>query len=116
MNKYFKAFSISLVLISSNYLPTVNAASSTEMLITVAETNPVLLERLNSIALNNPELLNQLLKMANSKPDQLERLLNIAETDPEAFTQLIIISDAEKAQEEQVTMFGIDDEGGIIRP
>ena len=23
---------------------------------------------------------------------------------------------AEKAQEEQVTMFGIDDEGGIIRP
>jgi len=113
MNKYFKAFSISLVLISSSYLPTANATSSTDMLITVAETNPVLLERLNTVALDNAKLLNQLLKMADSKPDQLERLLNIAETDPEAFTQLITISGIEKSQEVPISTFGIIDDGGL---
>jgi len=117
MNKFLKVVSLLLVLSSSVYLPSVNAASSTEMLITIAETNPVLLERLNTVAIDNSELLNQLLKMANSKPEQLERLLDIAETDPEVFAQLVTINEAEKTEEEGgVSTLGINDEGGIIRP
>lgn len=118
MKKYFKALSISLVLISSSYLPSVNAANSTAMLITIAESNPVLLERLNTVALDNAELLNQLLKMADSKPEQLERLINIAETDPEVFSQLVTIDDVETALVDGgVSTLGIiSDDGGIIRP
>jgi hypothetical protein len=106
MKKYLKAISIILVLISSSYLPSVNAASSAEMLITIAETNPTLLERLNTVAIDNKELLNNVLKMAESKPEQVERLLNIAETDPTTFSQLVTINDA--------TTKGIED-GGVIR-
>jgi hypothetical protein len=111
MNKFLKVVFLLLVLSSSVYLPSVNAASSTEMLITIAETNPVLLERLNTVAIDNAKLLNQVLKMANSKPEQLERLLDIAETDPEAFSQLVTINDAK----EEISTMGIDDEDGIIR-
>ena len=116
MKKYFKVLPVLFAIISSSYLPSVNATSSTEMLINIAETTPALLERLNAIALNNPVLLNQLLKMSDSKPEQLERLLSIAETDKEVFSQLVTISDAETAQGYQISPFGIDDEGGIIRP
>jgi len=115
MNKYLKIISLSIALTGSVYLPSVNAASSTDMLITIAESSPVLLERLNVIALDDSVLLNQVLKMADSKPVQLERLLNLAETDPKAFEQLVSIHNAEASQEEEeITTMGIND-GGIIR-
>ena len=118
MNKFLKVVSLLLVLSSSVYLPSVNAASSTEMLITIAETNPLLLERLNTVALDNAELLNQLLKMAESDPAQLERLLNIAETEPQVFSQLVTISDAKETEEDGSgsTLGIISDDDGIIRP
>jgi len=118
MNKFLKVVSFLLVLSSSVYLPSANAASSTEMLITIAETNPALLERLNTLALDNAELLNQLLKMAESDAAQLERLLNIAETDLEVFSQLVTINDTKEAQENggASTMGIISDDDGIIRP
>ncbi|PAJ74527.1 hypothetical protein CJF42_09910 [Pseudoalteromonas sp. NBT06-2] len=117
MNTYLKVLSLSIALTGSVYLPSVNAANSTEMLITIAESNPVLVEQLNDIALNDAALLNQLLKMADSKPDQLERLLNLAESDPETFERLIIIYNAEATLEEGgvLTQGIIDDDGGIIQ-
>jgi hypothetical protein len=114
MKKYFKVLSIIVALISCSLLPNVNAASSTAMLITIAETNPVLLERLNTVTQGNKELLNQVLRMAESKPAQLERLLDIAETDPETFSQLVTISDA-AISEEEASITGIEDGSGIIR-
>ena len=115
MNKYLKIISLSLVLTGTVFLPNVNAASSTEMLITIAESNPVLVERLNEIALNDAKQLHQLLKMADSKPEQLERLLNLSETDPDAFSQLETVFNAEANQEKgSVSTMGIGD-GGVIR-
>lgn len=113
MKKYFKVLSIIVALTSCSYLPSASAASSTAMLITIAETNPVLLERLNTVTLGNKELLIQVLRMAESKPAQLKRLLNIAEADPETFSQLVTISDA-AISEEEASITGISD-GGIIR-
>ena len=117
MNKYLKALSLSLALTSAAYLPSVNAANSTEMLITLAENNPVLVARLSVIALNDAKKLSRLLKMADSKPEQLERLLNLAETDPEIFAQLVTINRAEESQKTKVIVADgtIDDDGGIIR-
>jgi len=115
MNKYLKIISLSLALTGTVFLPNVNAASSTEMLITIAESNPVLVERLNVVALNDAKQLHQILKMADSKPELLERLLNLAETDAEAFKQLVTISNAEEAQvNDEVSTTGIND-GGIIQ-
>jgi hypothetical protein len=102
MNKYIKVLSMVLALTSSVYLPSAFAAStssSTEMLITLAETDPVLLDRLNDIALNDPELLNQLLEMADSDAALLERLLNLAESDPETFEKLVTIKNVETTEE-----------------
>lgn len=117
MNKYIKALSMVLALTSSVYLPSAFAAStssSTEMLITLAETDPVLVDRLNDIALSDPELLNQLLEMADSDAALLERLLNLAESDPETFEKLVTIKNVETTQELTVeepvySTFGIDD-------
>jgi len=115
MKTYLKALYLSIALTGSVYLPSVNAADSTEMLITIAETNPALVERLNDIALKNASLLNQLLKLADSKPAQLERLLNLAESDLETLKKLIMINNAEVIYDEGgVSTTGIDD-GGIIR-
>ncbi|KGJ90409.1 hypothetical protein [Colwellia psychrerythraea] len=129
MNKYIKVVSLLLALTGSIYLPSANAASSTDMLITIAETNPVLVDRLNDIALNDPELLQQLMKMADSDANQLERLLNIAEYNPLIFAKIVNIKNVEtaqkltlKAEEQQVSPYGqmstfgtIDDSGGIIQ-
>ncbi len=116
MKKYFKVLSLVFALISCSYIPAVSAASSAAMLITIAETNPALLERLNTIALDNTKLLNQVLTMAESKPMLLERLLNIAETDPKTFSQLVTISNAETSgEEEDASITGINDGSGIIR-
>jgi hypothetical protein len=114
MKKHFKFLSVLFVLISGSYLPNVNAASSTEMLITIAETSPILLQRLNVIAHDDAELLNQLLTMAHSKSEQLERLLNIAETDVVVFEQLVEIFNAEAAQQ-KISVMGIIDEDDIIQ-
>jgi hypothetical protein len=113
MNKFLKVASMLLVFTGSGYLPAVNASSATEMLLTIAETNPVLVERLNDIALNDAELLNQLLKMADADSAQLERLLNLVETDIETFERLVTVSNAEATQEKMSTRR--IKVGGIIR-
>lgn len=116
MKKYLKAMSMLFVLSGSVYLPTVSAASSNAMLITIAETSPVLLERLNNIALEDKAQLNNLLKMADSNPEQLERLLNLRESNPVAFEQLTEIVGAEKTIDTGgASVMGIDDGNGIIR-
>ena len=102
MNKFIKALSVVLVLSSSVYLPNASAASSsgsTEMLITLAETDPVLVDRLNDIALTDEKLLNQLLKMSESDPVKLERLLDLAETDSVTFWKLANIYNAQSTTE-----------------
>ncbi len=96
------------------------------MLITLAETDPVLIDRLNELALNDEKLLNQILKMSENDPVKLERLVNLAENDPIMFWKLANIYNANEAEstktlqpvEEQQMMstFGaIKDEGGIIQ-
>jgi hypothetical protein len=123
MNKYIKALSMVLVLTSSVYLPSafaVSTSSSTEMLITLAETDPVLVDRLNDIAINDARLLKKILKLAGSDADQLERLLNLAESDPETLEKLVNIKNVEAGQELKVSQpmystFGTIDDGGINR-
>ena len=123
MNKYIKVLSMVLALTSSVYLPSAIAASttsSTEMLITLAETDPVLVDRLNDIALNDPKLLKKILKLAGSDATQLERLLNLLENDPETFDKLVTIKDAEATQELKIkqpmySTFGTIHDGGVIQ-
>ena len=130
MNKYIKVISMLLALSSSIYLPSTFAAtttSSTEMLITLAETDPVLIDRLNYLALNDAKLLNQILKMSENDPVKLERLVTLAETDPDMFWKLANIYNAQEAEatatklepvEEQqmFSTFGaVDSSGGIIQ-
>ena len=126
MKKYIKALSLVLALTSSVYLPSVFAANSTNMLITIAETNPVLIERLDDIALNDPKLLNQLLNIADSDAEQLERLLNLADTSPFIFEKLVTIKRLETTPEikiekqklspyGQMSTLGTIQDGGIIR-
>jgi len=117
MNKYIKVLSMVLALTSSVYLPSAFAAStssSTEMLITLAETDPVLVDRLNDLALTDAKTLKELLKIADSDPVQLERLLNLLENDPESFDKLVTIKNAETTEELEIeqpmySTFGIDD-------
>lgn len=123
MNKYIKALSMVLVLTSSVYLPSAFAIStnnSTEMLITLAETDPVLVDRLNDIALNDAKLLKQILKLAGSDASQLERLLDLAESDPETLEKLVTIKNVETSQELKVSQpmystFGAIKDGGVIQ-
>ena len=119
-----------LVLSSSVFLSSANAAStanSTDMLITIAENNPVLIDRLNDIALNEPKLLQQIMQMADSDAAQLERLLYLAEYAPELLAKMVTIKNVAatqklKVEEQQVSPYGqmstfgaIDVGGGIIR-
>ncbi|WP_057830475.1 hypothetical protein [Colwellia sp. TT2012] len=125
MNKYIKVLSVMLVLTSSVFLASANAASTantTEMLITLAETDPVLVDRLNDIALTDKKLLKQLLNMAESEPLKLARLLNLAERNAHMFWMIANIYNAqsvqllEPVQEQQFSTFGaINDGGGIIQ-
>jgi hypothetical protein len=129
MKKYIKALSLVLALTSSVFLPSAFAASSTNMLITIAETNPVLLERLDDIAITDPTRLNQLLTMADSNAGQLEKLLNLAESNPYIFSKLANIKRVETTQEvkveeeeeeqvspyRRVSTFGAIHDGDIIR-
>lgn len=116
MKNYLKTLSIALAFTSSIYLPQALADSSTSMLITIAESNPVLVERLNELAINDAKLLNQLLSLAESKPEQLQRLLDLKEQDPKTFEQLLTIKQAESSQKKDGGNLskGIGD-GGVIR-
>ena len=126
MNKYIKVISMLLALSSSIYLPNAFAAtttSSTEMLITLAETDPVLIDRLNELALNDEKLLNQILKMSENDPVKLERLVNLAENDPIMFWKLANIYNAQQAasaktvqpiEEQQMSTFGIISDGDLM--
>lgn len=123
MNKYIKVLSMVLALTSSVYLPSAFAAStssSTEMLITLAETDPVLVDRLNDLALTDAKTLKELLKIADSDPVQLERLLNLLENDPESFDKLVTIKNAETTEELKIeqpmySTFGAIKDGTINR-
>jgi len=121
MNKFIKALSLILVLTGTVYLPSANAASTgktTSMLITLAETDPVLVERLNDIALTDTKLLKQILKMAGTDPVKLEKLVDLAETDIDMFWTLANIYNTNKMQEEeeqQMSTFGTIDDGGVIQ-
>ncbi len=118
MNKYIKALSVILVLSSSAVLSSANAASPTDMLITLAETDPVLVDRLNEIALADEKLLNQLLKMAESSPEKLGQLISISERNPSMFWIMANIYNAQlkTTEEEQMgSTFGIIHDGDIIR-
>ncbi len=129
MNKYIKALSLLLALTGSLYLPNTFAASttsSTDMLIEIAETNPVLVDRLNDLILDDPKLLKQLLKMSDADPVKLEKLLNLAERNPAMFWMIANIYNVQEpeptatklqpVEEEQqmFSTFGIDD-GGVIQ-
>lgn len=115
MKAYLKALTLLLAVSGSVYLPKVYAANSTTMLITIAETSPALVERLNTIALSDSNLLNSLLMMAESDPEQLERLLDLYTADPVTFQQLTAIIAADATQGESASVLGIDDGNGIIR-
>ena len=90
------------------------------MLITLAETYPDLIERLNHLAVNDVELLTQLLKMSEADPVKVERLLSLAETNPSMFWVLANVYNAQAAQnssedDDMVSTCGtISDGGGII--
>ncbi|GAW97395.1 MULTISPECIES: hypothetical protein [Colwellia] len=127
MNKVIKVLSLVLVLTSSVYLPSAfavtanNTASTTEMLITLAETDPVLIDRLNDIALTDKKLLKQLLNMAESEPVKLERLLNLAERNAHMFWMIANIYNAQSitleqpVDEQPFSTFGAISDGGIIQ-
>ncbi len=115
MKTYLKALTLLLVLSGSAYLPNVYAENSTAMLITIAETSPALMERLDTIALTDAALLNDLLIMADSDPAQLERLLDLHAADPATFQQLLGIVAAENSDEGNASLLGTISDGGIIR-
>jgi hypothetical protein len=143
MNKFINVLSVILVLSSSVFLSSANAAkivntvkdtNPTEMLINLAETDLALIDRLNDIALTDEKLLTQILKMAESDPVKLERLLNLEERNSDIFWMVANIYNAQSNEktassdkfqssdmfqsEEELPMstFGaINDGGGIIR-
>ena len=131
MNRYFKVLTLVMIMVSSVYLPNVYAISSseTDMLITIAEDDPVLIERLNDIAINDAVLLQQLFSLADSDATQLERLLDLADSDPETFAMLVTIKEAATTEEEttetetetevvdelEITTFGTVSSGGLMR-
>jgi hypothetical protein len=129
MNKFIKVLSVMLVLSSSVFLSNANATnmtnntSATDMLINLAENDPVLVERLNDIALTDEKLLSQLLRMSESDPVKLERLLSLSERETHMFWMIANIYNAqatttvESAEKKQhMSTFGtIDDDGGVIQ-
>jgi hypothetical protein len=120
MNKYINVLSLVLVITGSVYLPNANATGTTNsMLITVAETDPVLVDRLNDVASHNPELLNKLLKMADSDVAQLKRSLDLAENNPELFGKISKISNLQRSKRtkrsNRQSTFGTIDDDGVIQ-
>jgi hypothetical protein len=127
MHKSIKVITALLALAGSAYLPsaiaqstdTNNTTSSTDMLITLAETDAVLIEQLNELAINDAELLAQLLTMAESDQLKVERLLNLAETNPSMFWVLASVYNAQAAQknsedDDMVSTCGAIKDGTVI--
>jgi hypothetical protein len=120
MNKYIKTLSLAFVIAGSVYLPSVNATSAdNKMLITIAETDPVLIDRLNDLALTNPKRLNQVLKMAGADSAQLTRILNLAENNPELFEKVSQISNLQRSKRtkrsNRQSTFGTIHDDDVIR-
>ncbi len=103
MKKYLQNITKLIVLTVSAYLPLAGAANSTDMLLTIAEHNPVFIDRLNTLAVQDAVQLKQLLAMADSDPAQLERLVALAETDDALLQQLLTIYQAAAVKEVLVT-------------
>ena len=102
MKKYLKNVTKLLVLTASAYLPLAGAASSTDMLLTIAEHNPVFIARLNTLEVQDAVQLKQLLAMADADPTQLERLVALAETDEALLRQLLTVYQATMVKEVSV--------------
>jgi hypothetical protein len=130
MNKYIKVLSVMLVLSSSVFLSSANAAntvkntSTTDMLINLAENDPVFVDRLNDIALTDEKLLNQVLKMAESDPVKLEKLLDLEERNPNMFWMIANIYNVQAPKTLEpapapgkgvMSTFGAISHGGVIR-
>lgn len=113
MTKYSKFLS-ALAIVSATSFASVQASDSTEMLVTIAETNPSLVERLTAISNTTPELSAAILKLAGQDIDLLERLVNLAEQDPKALQQVIAIetNKTNRSSSNSSIMGGVDD-GGI---
>jgi len=113
MNKFIKVLSVALVLSSSVFLSSANAASatsSTDMLLTLAENDPVLIDRLNDIALTDEKLLNQLLKMSESDPVKLERLVDLEETNPNMFWMIANIYNVQQPEPTAIKLQPVEEE------
>jgi hypothetical protein len=124
MHKSIKVITALLALAGSAYLPSAIAQNTdthntTDMLITLAETDAVLIEQLNELAINDAELLAQLLTMAESDQLKVERLLNLAETNPSMFWVLASVYNAQAAQnnsedDDMVSTCGAIKDGTVI--
>ncbi len=99
MKKHLKNITKLLVLTTSVYLPLASAANSTDMLLTIAERNPVFIERLNTLAVQDAVQFKQLVAMADADPAQLERLVALAESDEALLEQMLTVYQAATVKE-----------------
>ena len=108
MKQSLKNITQLLVLTTVAYLPLAGAASSTDMLLTIAEHNPVFIARLNTLEVQDAVQLKQLLAMADADPTQLERLVALAETDEALLQQLLTVYQAATVKEVLVANGGVE--------
>ncbi len=111
MKRYNKVVSIFLILLTTTL--TVKANDSIEILLTLAESDPVLLERMNYLAVNEPKVSAAILNLANNNVELLTRLIDLAEINPLALQQVITIEQTREAQSEELlvgTMGGIEND------
>lgn len=113
MNKAIKTLALALTTTAALYVPN-TLASSTKMLLTIAENEPVVLEQLTELKQTDNALLQQLLVMAESNPEQLKRLLNLKATNPAEFEQLIVLW-ADKSDSDDYSTNGTISDGTVIR-
>jgi len=91
MNNFVKILSLSLTLTASIFMQNASATISTNLLLKMADKNPILIDRLSDLAKYNPEQLAELLEMVDSNINQVEKLLNLSEENPTLFNQLLKI-------------------------
>jgi len=125
MNNYLKTLSLSLALTASLLMQNASATVSTNLLLKIADKNPVLIDRLSDLAKYNPEQLAELLEMVDSNINQVERLLNLSEENPTLFNQLLIIKrvstrsaneiSTPKLPSSQIRTFGTIADGSVIQ-
>ncbi len=124
MKNYLKALSVPLLLTASLASQTVYGAASTDVLLDIADNNPVLVERLADLAKYNPKQLAKIMEMVDSDADQVEKLLNLSEADPVLFSKLLKIKRVSnratkkpreaKLPSNQMRTFGSIDAGDVI--